>query len=439
MRHLAWFSPMPPDRSGIAGRSAELVAALRRGFEITVFDARNAHDFLWRNHRAPFDLVVYQLGNSSLHEFIWPYLFRYPGLAVLHDAHLHHARAWTLLRHGRFDDYRQEFTANHPDVSRDLAELAIGGFENHLYYMWPMTRLVVAASRMTALHARPLATELARDVPGGVVDAIRLGEGVPLDPDARQRARRAIRARHQVSEKALVFGIFGGLTPEKRIRQVLAAFATVVPYHPDARLLLVGAPAPHYDVPAEIATHGLETHVLVTGFVDDERFTEYLAAADVALNLRWPTAREMSGPWLRALAARVPTITTDLSHLVDIPSLDPRTWMVAHTSARSGTPEPVHVAIDILDEDHSLRLAMRRLASDTHLRNRLADAGFLFWEREHRFERMVDDYERIIARAIETPAPDVAQLPAHLRQSGERRLHEILRAVGVERNLWSTI
>ena len=80
---------------------------------------------------------------------------------------------------------------------------------------------------------------------------------------------------------------------------------------------------------------------------------------------------------MRALAARVPTITTDLSHLVEIPSMDPRTWLVAHTSEGS-TPEPVSVAVDILDEDHSLRLAMRRLASDTSLRDRLAHAGFLY-------------------------------------------------------------
>jgi hypothetical protein len=40
-----------------------------------------------------YDLCVYQTGNSRTHEFIWPYLFRWPGLVVLHDARLHHARA----------------------------------------------------------------------------------------------------------------------------------------------------------------------------------------------------------------------------------------------------------------------------------------------------------------------------------------------------------
>ena len=113
---LAWFSPWPPDPSGVAGRSAEITAVLAaRRYAIDVFvderriaaDRRQpagppssgevrvlpAHDFIWRAARSPYDLVVYQVGNSHLHEHVWPYLFRWPGLAVLHDARLHHARA----------------------------------------------------------------------------------------------------------------------------------------------------------------------------------------------------------------------------------------------------------------------------------------------------------------------------------------------------------
>ena len=90
---------MPPVRSGIAANSAELVAALADRYQIDVFvdtpapGARSAHDFVWLHNRRPYDLTVYQVGNSSHHNFLWPYLFRFPGLVVLHDVHLHHARA----------------------------------------------------------------------------------------------------------------------------------------------------------------------------------------------------------------------------------------------------------------------------------------------------------------------------------------------------------
>ena len=56
---LAWFSPVPPARSGIAGRSAELVVELRAAFDIDVFvdepvarattdpRVRSAHEFVF--------------------------------------------------------------------------------------------------------------------------------------------------------------------------------------------------------------------------------------------------------------------------------------------------------------------------------------------------------------------------------------------------------
>ena len=176
--------------------------------------------------------------------------------------------------------------------------------------------------------------------------------------------------------------------------------------------------------------------------------TAHLAACDVSLNLRWPTAREMSGPWLRALAAGRPTIVMDLAHLTDIPSLDPRTWREnyvppspepppSRSALRRGrpspdrrAPDPVTVAIDILDEDHSLRLAMRRLATDADLRARLGAAGQRYWQREHSLDAMLDDYRRLLPLAAARPVPRV-ELPAHLVNDGGTRLRLLSRALGL--------
>src|SRR6478735_8877433 len=150
---LAWFSPFPPVRTGIAAVSAELVAALeRRGFSIDRYPAEAAHDFPWRQRQSPYDLVVYQFGNSSHHDYEWAYALRYPGLVVLHDTHLHHARAAFLLRERRSADYRAEFVRNHPGVGPDAAELGVAGFDSFLYYQWPMVRGLVTAARLVAVH-----------------------------------------------------------------------------------------------------------------------------------------------------------------------------------------------------------------------------------------------------------------------------------------------
>ena len=46
---------------------------------------------------SPFDAFVYQLGNGPGHDFVYQWLTRAPGLLVLHDLVLHHARARMFL------------------------------------------------------------------------------------------------------------------------------------------------------------------------------------------------------------------------------------------------------------------------------------------------------------------------------------------------------
>jgi hypothetical protein len=326
--------------------------------------------------------------------------------------------------------------------------------------MWPLTRLVVQASRLSAVHSRGMAERVREELPEAAVEAVRLTQGEVVSADREARARAEVRARYGFARDALVIGAFGGLTPEKRIPQILAAFAATTAFAPAARLLLAGAAAPQYDVRRDIQALGLADRVVITGYLDtDDELTEAIAASDIVVNLRWPTAREVSGPWLRALAAGKATITIDLAHLWDTPSLDPRTWTVnqvglGHAAGargpgiRSGdseqqprplhrTPDPgprtpaaVTVAIDILDEDHSLRLALRRLATDTDLRASLGAAARQYWEREHSPEASVEDYDRVIALALAKPAPRL-DLPAHLVHDGDAHLRRLLGPFGV--------
>jgi glycosyltransferase involved in cell wall biosynthesis len=442
---IAWFSPFPPVKTGIAGRSGELVEVLRaRGYTIDTYSEARAHDFPWRRRLEPYDLIVYQFGNSSHHDYEWPYALRYPGLVVLHDTHVHHARAALLLREKRIDDYRAEFRWSAANISPDAAEIAIAGFDSALYYNWAFTRGLVETSRLVAVHgegARHELIESLADRRSGTQEAtraetivtIRLGEGVLVSPERETLARRAVRAKYGIPEDAVLFGCFGGVTAEKRISQIVAAFRAIEPHAPHARLLLAGAAAAHFDVAAEIS--GSET-ITFTGYLDtDEDLTDHIAACDATLNLRWPTARETSGPWLRALAAGKPTVITDLVHLADVVSLDPRTWRttgkgLADTVHGSQTTDPVCIAIDILDEDHSLRLAMRRLAADVELRTRLGRAAREYWSREHSVEGMADDYERIMRDAAARPDP-VVDAPAHVRDPGDRRLKALLAPFGI--------
>ena len=170
-----------------------------------------------------------------------------------------------------------------------------------------------------------------------------------LAPHSGSRAR--IRSRHGIAEDAVVFTAFGKVTPEKRVREAMRALASAIESAPHARLLVAGEAVDYYDLQSEAERLGLSGRVTFSGYLADEDIDDYLAASDVCLCMRWPTSRETSASWLRCLAAGKPTISTDLVHTVDVPTLDPRDWSVlAATRKDAGGPReaaPVGVSIDI--------------------------------------------------------------------------------------------
>jgi glycosyltransferase involved in cell wall biosynthesis len=344
---IAWFSPLPPNRSGIAAYCAELLPRLA-GHEIEAFvddgegleaagktapipgvSVRNAHDFPWRFARRPYDVVVYHVGNESAHDYLWPYMVRYPGLVVLHDGQLHQARAQALIRQKREADFKAEFAFCYPHTSPAAADIVIAGLGATLCYFWPMTHVPVQASRVVAVHSRWLARELGAQFSGADIRRIRMGVADPLATVRTPAAE--VRQRHGIPADAVVFASFGRVTPEKGLSAVLRVLAQVAPALPALRLLTAGGPAAHYDLMAEAREHGVADRVVEAGYVAEEDLASYLNAADVCLNLRWPTGRETSAAWLRCAAAGKPTIVTDLAHTTDIPSLDLRSMATACT------------------------------------------------------------------------------------------------------------
>jgi glycosyltransferase involved in cell wall biosynthesis len=443
---IAWFSPLPPSRSGIAAYSADVLACLTtHQVEAFVDDGpgresvggvaaipgvsiRGAHEFVWRRARRPYDLVVYHVGNDSAHDYMWPYLVRYPGFVVLHDAQLHQARARALIRRHLEDDYRAEFAYCYPDAPPAIADLIVAGLGGTLCYLWPMVRIPVEAARLVAVHNTYLARDLECRFPGRGIARIHLGVPDPLAAPAVPGLD--VRRRHGIPEAAVVFGSFGRVTPEKGLTAVLQALSQVAPSVPDLRLLIVGETAPYFDVMAQARELGVAASVIEAGYVNNEELPAYLSAVDVCLNLRWPTGRETSAAWMRCLAAAKPTIVTDLVHETDVPALDLRSMRVASTGPAGA--EPVCVHVELIDEIHMLRLALQRLTGDRELRARIGLAARRYWAEHATVALMARDYEAVMARAAATPTPATpANWPRHLTADGSATARALAREIGV--------
>lgn len=97
---------------------------------------------------------------------------------------------------------------------------------------------------------------------------------------------------------------FGAVQPHKRVDVLLRAVARARRERPELRVAVVGTAFPdEYDAPADARELGLGDAAHFAGWVDEARSRVWLAACDLAVNLRGPTSGGTSGGAYAALAA----------------------------------------------------------------------------------------------------------------------------------------
>ncbi len=440
MARLAWFAPSPSASVTCVCHDLDLVTQLDTSHTIEWFcgDDRpsssrfsSAHDFVWNHLHRPYDLTVYELGDLPPYAFVWPYLVRYPGLVVLHDGRLHDSRGGSLLRQVRVDDYRAEFSYNHPEASSDVPRLAHAELLGLARELWSMRRVVVESSRLLLAPSPWIADDLRQEASHDRIGVLEPGIRAPVsteNDDVRDVAGR-VRQRYGIRPEDVVFTAIGGASSRSRVRPILSAFAQLDDPEHKARLLLVG------DV---TGATGTPEGVTRTGALDDRAVADHLAATDVCLSLLWPDRSDGVRSWLTAMAAGKPTVVVDCAHLVDIPSLDPRDWKprgVASPMAASAQPErdPVCVTVDMVDEEHSLKLAFRRLAKDARLRATLGLNAKTLWATRFSADRIANDIDAAVTRALAVPLEAVSRpdFPPHLLADGSEDVTSGLESLGL--------
>jgi glycosyltransferase involved in cell wall biosynthesis len=378
--NVAYFSPLPPERSGIADYSALLLPALRRHLEIHVAK---------RGDRAPDgDVALYHVGNNpEAHDWIVRELRRRPGVVVLHDFVLHDLVAAMTLGRGDTEAYVAAMERESGLHGRLLALSVVDGRAPQLWEPraadFPLTSDVLAHATAVIVHSRYVEDRV-RGLgftgrvsriphpawPAPAVDAVEL-DGSP------------------------VIGCFGHLNPSKRIPQLLEAFGRLRTRHPRARLLLVGPMSQRFDLRGQPAA-GLAPKgaVVREEYVHEDRLWALMAAADICVSLRSPTMGETSGTCIRALALGKPLVVSDVGWFAELPD-----------------GVALRVPVDD-DEVEVLTAALELLAADEPVRATLGEAARAYAASELDLERVADRY----AAALELAAGGDAVTDAVLRE-----------------------
>jgi len=378
---LAYFSPLNPIQSGISDYSEELLPWLAAWMDIDVFvngyrptspvmsrfvvhDARRFPSLASR-----YDAIIYQMGNSPAHAYIYRTLLRYPGIVVLHEHVLHHLISWMSWDRGDARIYLNEFRYCYGSEGEALARRLIHGQAHVNFFDYPLSNRVISAARGIIVHSQYVRQAVLRLRPDAPVQLTPMGIALPVAQD-----RQLARARLGLAPDTLLVGSFGHINPFKRIEVALRAFRQLRPEYPTARYVLVGSVAPDYDVANLVHGLGLENCVHLAGYVDAQTFQDYVAATDICVNLRHPTAGETSASVLRLMAAGLPVL-------------------VSRTGAFDELPDGTCVKVDVDDDEADLVLEyLRLLAGDAALRRRIGGNARRYVAEHHTLTQAAQGY-----------------------------------------------
>lgn len=323
--HVAMWTPLPPQTSGIADYSYRLLAALSELTDVVAVTdvpgrARSPRGVpVVGRDDAEADLHIYHMGNhAGVHEWIYRRALDVPGLVMLHDPSLldfHHGifggfhtpgfEAEVRYAHGPIDGRKDD-----PALLHGMPTIEVDGVKTLDRGTLTMERRLVTASRGVLVHDPHTARFLNARYPGVPVFSVPLG-ATQLAGSRRDEIRTGL----GWTGDHVVFGVFGGLGGHKRVSAAVLAFGELRRRWPNARLLIAGhaaSPALLAELRRTIEQTGAAGSVHLELSPDEDRFDELILASDAVISLRWPTAGETSATMMQALGAGRVVITSDL-------------------------------------------------------------------------------------------------------------------------------
>jgi len=363
----AYYSPLPPSRSGIADYSALLLPALRARLDVVVASP---------GRRAPdADVALYHVGNDpDAHGWIVDALQRRPGVVVLHEYVLHHLISGITL--GRRDP-RGYLDAMERELGVAGRLLGLGVLDNLLPLLWetqperfPLAGTVLDRATGVIVHSEYVARRAREAGYGGRLWRIPHPVWPPRD----------VEPAADVTGDPLI-GCFGYLNMNKRIPELLRAFASLRRTRPGARLLLAGAAGERFDLTRRLERLGLaaDDSLIRLDYVPEERMWSLMAACDVLVNLRFPTMGETSGSAIRALSLGKPLVVSDVGWFSELPD---------------------GVVLKVPVDEHEVAVLEAALAFAADHADAIGAAARAYVERAHALDRAADLY----AAALETAA-----------------------------------
>ena len=404
---LAFVSPLPPAHTGIANYSDELLPFLAQHYDVTLISdqATVSADLVarmgepmtpaqFRTEASGFDRVLYQVGNSPFHTFMVDLLDAVPGVLVMHDASI--GGLW-LDAEGDIETsvdgagvgpaWAQAVSVAHgwQALVQALA-MDQSSFVDRFPVSWPLIERSLGVI-VHSHHAIECAEAAYPRVATGEWTVIPHLRGVPDAPD-----RDAARRRLGVDPDEFIVATFGMVGPTKRNETLLDAWEqSALSRRQNCRLVMAG-PMDHGDYGQRLRDKAAgmpHDEVILTDRLSEAAFADWLAASDIAVQLRGESRGESSGAVAHAMAYALPVIVNVHGSMAELPD------EVVHRISDPVDPEALAEALEILHVDKGYR-------------QRLGDAARDHIARVNNPSACADQYARAIERYYVNFPPSAA-------------------------------
>lgn len=336
--NVAFFSPLPPKRSGISDYSAELLPFLAKYFNVDIYidDYEVKDDYLINNYsifsyrdfeskKNQYDEIIYQFGNSEFHEYMYDIALKNPGIIVLHDFFLSGLVQYIANKHQNpeffFDnlvyshnklgsEYQKKIFSHEVDIEKTINDL-------------PINKKIIDSAKTIIVHSE-YAKNLFKKYYGDIYKVFKVNQLIKVPSLKQISLKEKFKQQLGFTENNILISAFGHITDTKQYDFILNSICQAgILNNSNVKLIFVGdfiSKEYKEKINTIIEKYKVEKQVLVTGFVDDDNYRTFLIASDIGLNLRVNSRGETSRALLMNMAYGLPTIINDYASFSELPS-----------------------------------------------------------------------------------------------------------------------
>ncbi len=376
---LAYVSPLPPQNTGIAGYSDELLQLLIKYYKIDVIN-NDIQDYwlpirttTWlENNHNHYHRILYHFGNSGFHKDMIALQQQVSGVLVLHDFYLSNLMAKAKKINKNFIYQMHGYQALITLQKTTMAELV---------WQYPCNKEILENAKSIIVHSnypKQLAEHWYQALNLKNWQSIPLLR-MPLKPNTQQKPE--LKKALNLPVESFIVCCFGQIGKSKKNHELLAAWQSSSLYKKtNCYLIFVGASdQSDYE---KILINNINNHKNIdrTGWIDHDTYHQYLSIADLAVQLRTLSRGESSAAILDCMNYSLPIISNANGSFAELPK--ETTWQLEDNFTTQ-----------------ALTTALETLHNNTKKREQLAHSAKQYLSQEHDPKQCAQDYYTAIEQS----------------------------------------